>query len=313
MLLLYQPSDPLNADGGDHLHSTMLLLYRRAASSQNRSRRNLHSTMLLLYPSSVRRLCSSYSIYIPLCFYFIPASGCMFAFQGIFTFHYASTLSDPCSYCFRTHFPFTFHYASTLSKCLSEDHRLYPIFTFHYASTLSGYSESKTRRIYKFTFHYASTLSCWPSWRKAWPGSYLHSTMLLLYQMKTGSYYGILLNLHSTMLLLYRSAHWRWSQGCWIYIPLCFYFIFFVNFSHSISSKFTFHYASTLSESRAEGRIWPHSFTFHYASTLSLDCIFPRYCFYRFTFHYASTLSKRCIIYIQYNKDLHSTMLLLYL
>src|SRR5699024_10880360 len=103
------PSDPLNADGGYHLHSTMLLLYRRAASSQNRSRRNLHSTMLLLYPSSVRRLCSSYSIYIPLCFYFIPASGCMFAFQGIFTFHYASTLSDPCSYCFRTHFPFTFH------------------------------------------------------------------------------------------------------------------------------------------------------------------------------------------------------------
>ena len=181
--------------------------------------------MLLLYPSSVRRLCSSYSIYIPLCFYFIPASGCMFAFQGIFTFHYASTLSILSNTVISSLFTFTFHYASTLSKCLSEDHRLYPIFTFHYASTLSGYSESKTRRIYKFTFHYASTLSCWPSWRKAWPGSYLHSTMLLLYRRPCGNGR---MNLPIYIpLCFYFIGAWRstLTVTVLIYIPLCFYFI----------------------------------------------------------------------------------------
>ena len=100
-------------------------------------------------------------IYIPLCFYFIPASGCMFAFQGIFTFHYASTLSSRHHVCLPGEF--TFHYASTLSSRRYFSSAYLALFTFHYASTLSGIIA-----IHRFPF------------------SDLHSTMLLLYRSMIG-------------------------------------------------------------------------------------------------------------------------------
>ena len=76
--------------------------------------------------------------------------------------------------------------------------------------------------------------------------SYLHSTMLLLYREHPGKYpycyqftfhyastlsisqalHGCnKLHLHSTMLLLYRFSLFSFTIFCFIYIPLCFYFI----------------------------------------------------------------------------------------
>ena len=119
-----------------------------------------------------------------------------------FTFHYASTLS-----LFATRFPdMQSHLPSTmllLYPGCSERCRNSPdVFTFHYASTLSGWKANFSFMIMKFTFHYASTLS---------------RTAI------TASDAG--LNLHSTMLLLYPAVRVRARIFCFIYIPLCFYFI----------------------------------------------------------------------------------------
>ena len=83
-----------------HLHSTMLLLYRRLQELVLDLLPDLHSTMLLLYPIwlMIART-SRCTIYIPLCFYFIRS-------------WVASIVSSP--------FQFTFHYASTLSLVLVE-------------------------------------------------------------------------------------------------------------------------------------------------------------------------------------------------
>ena len=56
-----------------HLHSTMLLLYRSQSSSSCPDCAYLHSTMLLLYRDAAARDMLMMSIYIPLCFYFIPS------------------------------------------------------------------------------------------------------------------------------------------------------------------------------------------------------------------------------------------------
>ena len=54
------------------------------------------------------------------------------------------------------------------------------------------------------------------------------------------------------------------------------------------------------------------SFTFHYASTLSQSDRISREVYHRFTFHYASTLSRLSNRLQPALHDLHSTMLLLY-
>ena len=73
MLLLYPFPTRYRLAVSCDLHSTMLLLYRNGEWYSNDIRNDLHSTMLLLY--LVRRLLQVFpfkSIYIPLCFYFIP-------------------------------------------------------------------------------------------------------------------------------------------------------------------------------------------------------------------------------------------------
>ena len=164
----------------------------------------------------------------------------------------------------------------------------------------------------------------------------LHSTMLLLYPILKCPFYSPIFNLHSTMLLLYRRTSPPLRSILPIYIPLCFYFIGFspgsvYYYMHHLHSTmlllylqpvykverdkitFTFHYASTLSDSFTPGGSTICQFTFHYASTLSdfPSCTFNSdfyiyipLCFYfiqnrrsstdvrfKFTFHYASTLS----------------------
>ena len=146
-----------------NLHSTMLLLYRALFSLDYPDYQDLHSTMLLLYLIQWSgRETKGIFIYIPLCFYFISFRRC-------------ARWGPP---------PFTFHYASTLSNRLASASGAVPAFTFHYASTLSSSRVGRSRREIKFTFHYASTLS-YPAPRFCIRAANLHSTMLLLYQIRS--------------------------------------------------------------------------------------------------------------------------------
>ena len=63
--------------------------------------------------------------------------------------------------------------------------------------------------------------------------------------------------------------------------------------THPPQSKFTFHYASTLSYNTTVDKLVSDKFTFHYASTLSPADLLPTIIYISFTFHYASTLSKK--------------------
>ena len=91
-----------------------------------------------------------------------------------------------------------------------------------------------------------------------------------------------------------------------IYIPLCFYFIREINGSDRIDLLFTFHYASTLSVEWRSCLCSASAFTFHYASTLSKllagllpgwVCIYIPLCFYFILL--AQIYNRRCfVIYI---------------
>ena len=85
-------------------------------------------------------------------------------------------------------------------------------------------------------------------------------------------------------------SHLRPYPRFQIYIPLCFYFIIDGIGYKTEQTKFTFHYASTLSR--------------------LVD--YRHFLLSRFTFHYASTLSLMGREYRPQNLYLHSTMLLLY-
>ena len=162
-----------------------------------------------------------------------------------------------------------------------------------------------------FTFHYASTLSSRASFI-IFSIYYLHSTMLLLYLSDIPGKNGYLsiyiplcfyfiessgpcdihrTYLHSTMLLLYRRTASCTVFRFLIYIPLCFYFIISQTRLITCISLFTFHYASTLSDSGKSltTRIYHlHStmlLLYREAQRLLIVLIFA------FTFHYASTLS----------------------
>ena len=145
--------------------------------------------------------------------------------------------------------------------------------------------------------------------------SYLHSIMLLLYRGTPG-YLGTTLidNLHSIMLLLYlnTSPNLAVSLDYLHSIMLLLYRHLDLRAGHVF--KFTFHYASTLSNfSEISINFSPVIFTFHYASTLSDHVrgwwgLLPA-----FTFHYASTLSSSaCRSLSLIALYLHSIMLLLY-
>ena len=229
----------------------------------------------------------------------------------LFTFHYASTLSDP-----RTpgNLPGVPHLHSTMLLLYrsSDTHEgCHAVFTFHYASTLSftwnifnvmieiyiplcfyfiEYSECCQKQNVKFTFHYASTLS----------------KVAIM-----NPYFVYLFTFHYASTLSI-SVIFYWAAAPW----------------------FTFHYASTLSSSD-EGASYCYTlFTFHYASTLSGDWIKHKwrhlylhstmlllYLWFRChtggsDWHLHSTMlllyrfpSRLCALSF---KDLHSTMLLLY-
>ena len=137
--------------------------------------------MLLLYLVNAIEKGWLFNIYIPLCFYFIGNPRQLISISALFTFHYASTLSNSEYDIPHRIAKFTFHYASTLSRHIISSFDeilhlhstmllLYPsgfvtvaadqnLFTFHYASTLSTNLSASGLQDSIFTFHYASTLS----------------------------------------------------------------------------------------------------------------------------------------------------------
>ena len=142
-------------------------------------------------------------------------------------------------------------------------------FTFHYASTLSATGVEIAENGKVFTFHYASTLS-----RNALDNMRLQICIyipLCFYSILTACCFNFIphSHLHSTMLLLYPLLSDR---------------------NKAFISSFTFHYASTLSQTAEQISLKVSKFTFHYASTLSL------------------LMALSCALVIH----LHSTMLLLY-
>ena len=145
----------------NNLHSTMLLLYPWIRGWSWRGVTYLHSTMLLLYPGfQISHYPNSGTIYIPLCFYFIPSGTGWKSAMVRFTFHYASTLSPAGGNAraggFSIYIPLCFYF---ILSNIKRETRLYS-FTFHYASTLSRNLPLRTCSLLPtFTFHYASTLS----------------------------------------------------------------------------------------------------------------------------------------------------------
>ena len=163
-------------------------------------------------------------IYIPLCFYFILVyfEYTFFIFQ--FTFHYASTLSEYMNYSIMRN-PYLHSIMLLLYRRKPwEQHRrtfIYIPLCFYFIGRRRDGRDCKKG----FTFHYASTLSTTKD-SSSYFKMYLHSIMLLLYLQDS-----------SLITICIR-----------IYIPLCFYFIYFQEKFWLYLLLFTFHYASTLSK-----------------------------------------------------------------
>ena len=187
-----------------------------------------------------------------------------------FTFHYASTLSHRKLWD-RGRLPkFTFHYASTLSVSpfcpVTHTADLHSIMLLLY---------HRTRWRFSLNWQIYIPLCFYFIWigGSFLPDFYtdLHSIMLLLYPVPADTPSFFQANLHSIMLLLYLNEEIDDDTFLPIYIPLCFYFIgkddlvldmdsiiyiplcfYFITVFHCVSIAcfwFTFHYASTLSES----------------------------------------------------------------
>ena len=71
------------------------------------------------------------------------------------------------------------------------------------------------------------------------------------------------------MLLLHLRSEGRRSPLIRLYIPLCFYYIDWLDANGYDRDDFTFHYASTISQRLHGESHRVYSFTFHYASTIS--------------------------------------------
>ena len=164
-------------------------------------------------------------IYIPLCFYFIR-SPALPAASPVSNLHSTMLL---------------LYQVSLMAKGKYE--YIYIPLCFYFIPVPSLYFPA----LVIFTFHYASTLSTVPL------GSTLHRS-----------------NLHSTMLLLYQGRSGSPRPTYPIYIPLCFYFI-------DVATLYSYLYPPDLHStmlllypgySHTRQRL-PLSFTFHYASTLS--------------------------------------------
>ena len=295
MLLLYLAIAVAVPMISNNLHSIMLLLYLGSATQDIVMELHLHSIMLLLYPWETLVDWTASNIYIPLCFYFI---------------NYRQIPAYP-------QYEFTFHYASTLSLSDSQRTQLKHIYI-----PLCFYFIDKDGYIVYAKTHLHSIMLLLYRERESWSHirqKNLHSIMLLLYPFVSASTVPETINLHSIMLLLYLFNPITSNIQIYIYIPLCFYFIAWrVCYRRLSVSKFTFHYASTLSAIQAQREkkaIHLHSIML----LLYQDCCCQTQRAIEFTFHYASTLSTSkwrperaikiyiplCFYFIKHDKSLY--------
>ena len=274
-----------------YLHSTMLLLYLCFLTFRIAVWSYLHSTMLLLYLHCICMIIDQHIIYIPLCFYFITKLLVgNSASLTLFTFHYASTLSNVLCTSIALISAFTFHYASTLSKTQALEAPASAPFTFHYASTLSYLLFCRSHCLgfiyIPLCFYFIDELN---RFRTLLNLIYIPLCFYFIYKAFRNG--GIFFYLHSTMLLLYRRREQSMEWTITIYIPLCFYFISrsaFICFSiASIYIPLCFYFIAMIQM----GAFW-------------LLAIYIPLCFY--FIWYRGMVRQKAMTY------LHSTMLLLY-
>ena len=208
-------------------------------------------------------------IYIPLCFYFITKLLVgNSASLTLFTFHYASTLSNVLCTSIALISAFTFHYASTLSYLLfCRSHCLgfiYIPLCFYFIDELNRFRTLLNLIYIPLCFYFISLSVACPvlfstiyiplcfyfilrlihHYTVYFPFTFHYASTL---SAVVGSNAENAIYLHSTMLLLYLVTVSSGSDLFLIYIPLCFYFIAHVHGDNPPSMSFTFHYASTLS------------------------------------------------------------------
>ena len=162
-----------------------------------------------------------------------------------------------------------------------------------------------------FTFHYASTLSCKQKLVDELSRIYIPLCFYFIEKHLAGVRCFCLFTFHYASTLSFVTDADRGLSG--IYIPLCFYFIGIRCCPEWTEPQFTFHYASTLSDTKVAPGYDGYAFTFHYASTLSRTAcdsawtgckIYIPLCFY--------FIQEQRPEEHRQNKNLHSTMLLLY-
>ena len=141
---------------------------------------------------------------------------------------------------------FTFHYASTISDSDYDVEWQDDTFTFHYASTISELMCPNTRVTLTFTFHYASTISIIGTTGQE-KRLALHSTMLLLYPT-CRSKRPVEISLYIPLCFYYIGQS---SGFAYIWCHFTFHYASTISIMASLQSSselaFTFHYASTIS------------------------------------------------------------------
>ena len=172
-------------------------------------------------------------------------------------------------------------------------------------------SRMAERRELKSTFHYASTLSkTYDLATKV--NSNLHSIMLLLYRIALpGVILCFFIYIPLCFYFIYSGCRKKTPVIC-IYIPLCFYFIYLLHVFRSNALSSTFHYASTLSagdrHKHDHDRQIYIPLCFYFIGTqgmkrIDLICIYIPLCFYFIG------IEPSISVPVPY---LHSIMLLLY-
>ena len=208
---------------------------------------------------------------------------------------------------------FTFHYASTLSHWRtgagSFPVRIYIPLCFYFIEYC--YARRIAKRL--FTFHYASTLS---------DTGITTSTLSSIYIPLCFYFIGVSSPFNASIKFIYiplcfyfiRPFVPRGRLISSIYIPLCFYFINIFRKSLCLVFTFTFHYASTLSQTQ-ESQTAPYLYIyiplcFYFIQTRrpfqkALSFIYIPLCFYFINYGQ--------IPIWHWQTNLHSIMLLLYL
>ena len=180
--------------------------------------------MLLLYLNCEKYDSANYSIYIPLCFYFIELSEQRGADVIKFTFHYASTLSirreKEALGITPIYIPLCFYFIFSQSAGISVSYPIYIPLCFYFITKENHQFRMECYIYIPLCFYFISGVPVIP----------IHLVQIyipLCFYFIVVAICSLIgtLDLHSTMLLLYPDPAARVPTAVFIYIPLCFYFI----------------------------------------------------------------------------------------